>query len=118
MGFADVAQQALQPSILGLDPSFARGLLVRDLNREAQVGTSRRADQRRGFNTAVQLAEKTRKSGQQGYGFLQPKARTPRYQPVGHQSQYMLDAILRDTALAEYDRRAPLLREDLARARP
>lgn len=118
MGFADVAQQALQPNILGLDPSFARGLLVRDLNRVGAAQQTQRADQRRGFDTAVQLAEKTRKSGQQGYGFLQPKARTPRYTPVGNQSQYLVDALLKQASLDEYDRRAPLLREDLARARP
>lgn len=118
MGFADVAAQALQPSILGLDPTFARGLLVRDLNRvgAARAGTRGRVEQ--GHRAAFDASERDRTSGQHGFGFLQPHALTPRYKPAGNQSQYMLDALLKQASLDDYDRRAPLLRQDLARAQP
>lgn len=117
-GFADVANQARQPSILSLDPAVARGLLVRDLNRvgSAKAGSRQREDQERRQSFAA--SERARTSGQHGFGFLRPGAPVPRYQPAGNQNQGMLDRLMRDAELAAYDRDAPLLRQDLPRARP
>jgi hypothetical protein len=44
-------------------------------------------------------------------------AREQRRLPSGNANQYMIDAILRDNAIAQYDRDAPQRRAEMARAR-
>lgn len=116
-GFAELTDLALGNGLLERDPKLARGLFVRDLDRTQQNRSRGRASAESGRALERQLAEKERTSGRRGFGHLQPDARIPRYSDRTGQSQYMLDAILKDQALATYDREAPLRRE-LARARP
>ena len=115
-GFADVTRLALQPSVLALDPGFARAQFLRDLANRQRInqGVSDRAEleNRQAYDARIRELH----SGKHGYGFLAPGAETdrkwnPRYKPAGNPNQYMIDAILRDNAIAEYDRNAPVLRE-------
>lgn len=108
MGFADVTRLALQPSALELDPAFARGMFLRDLNRTHQQGrglaAERQQQEQADFDRA--LGERERASP---FHQVQPRDRV--FRPSENPSQYMLDAIMRDNAVAEYDRTAPQLRE-------
>lgn len=116
-GFADVANLALQPSVLALDPQFARGLFLRDLTRESGSAAALRSRSDQANRAAFDAAERERKSGKHGFGFLQPDAPRPRYQ-VASAQQSLLDGVLRQNAIDSYDRRAPLLRQDIARGTP
>lgn len=116
-GFAELTDLALGNSLLDRDPTLARQLFLRDLTRTQQGYGRRRTEQEAARQQQIGQAERERTSGRHGFGHLQPNARTPRYSDRANQSQYMLDAILKDQALAKYDREAPLRRE-MARAEP
>jgi len=109
-GFEDVLQLYLQPSALETDPDFARGMFLRDLNRRHLLGTSLRNQslQQDRANFDRDLSARGAEA-QRTFRNLTPKEQ--KYHPPGNQSQYMIDAILRDNAIQTYDRQAPQLRE-------
>lgn len=115
-GFADVARLALQPSALALDPEFGRQLLQRDLARTQQQGQTSRAsaatEDRARFNAEL----RGRKNDATRHGKTLP-AKESRYQPAGQPQQYLLDAILKENALSQYEHDAPLEREALRAGR-
>lgn len=116
-GFADVARLALQPSALTLDPTFSRQLLQRDLDRTQQQGRTQRATTARDDRARFNADLRQRKNDATRHGKTLP-ARESRYTPPGNPQQSLLDAILKDQALAQYDRDAPLEREALRAFRP
>lgn len=110
MGFSDVTRYALQPSALMLDPDVARQQFVGDLARLWQRGQTQHqtalTDDRHAFD--LNLRDRTVEANR-GFKSLLPKERA--YRPPPNPNAYMLNAILRDDALASYDRAAPQLRE-------
>ena len=115
-GFDDVTRLALQPSVLDLDPDFARAMFLRDINRTHQGGAAR--EQRRLTEERAAFDEDRRQretAAQRTFRTLPEKEQ--KYRPSGNPNQYMIDAILRDNAIAQYDRDAPQRREEMARAR-
>ena len=123
MSFERITRQALQPSVLGLDPAVGRAQFLADLERFGRVQRSSREQPEAQARAAHEADLRRRQSGQEGYGFLAPGAENdrrwnPRYRPPGNPNQYMLDAILRDNAIATYDRDAPRRRAELADAGP
>lgn len=90
----------------GLDPMQARALFVRDLDRSVARGV--RGDAER---DVVRSAERERaraelESGRHGYGYRTPegKQRTAAALRTAPEMDYMVRAIMRDNALAGYDR--------------
>lgn len=116
-GFADVTRLALQPSVLALDPAFARAQFMRDITNTQRLHQSQGAREDLDARQAYDARIRELHSGQHGFGFLAPGAENdtrwnPRFRaPSSNPNQYMIDAILRDNAIAEYDRNAPRLRE-------
>jgi hypothetical protein len=110
VGFADVTRLALQPSALDLEPAFGRAQFLRDLDRTHRLGTGlerqRLQQERADFD-----ADLRRRGSDAARGFRSLTKEERRYRPSGNPNQYMLDAILRDNAVAAYDRDAPRLRE-------
>lgn len=117
MAFADVMRLALQPSVAaGLDPDFARAQFLRDIANEQRRQQSAREPAELANRQAYDARLRDLHSGAHGFGYLAPGAENdrkwnPRYKPAGNPNQYMIDAILRDNAIATYDRAAPLVRE-------
>lgn len=85
---------ALQPSVR--DQPNARALFLRDVGRIGASASTREAEGEQGRHAAWDRAQV---ANRQGFG-----ARPQRYK-AGHPTDYMLRAILRDNAIAEYDRR-------------
>lgn len=115
MSFARITRQALQPSVLALDPAVGRQQFLADLERFGRVQRSSREQPEAQARQAHDTELRRLHSGHAGYGFLAPGAENdrrwnPRYRPPGNPNQYMIDAILRDNAIAAYDREAPRLR--------
>lgn len=101
---------AEQPSILALGAEPARALFKRDLGRGAQFQRARRelttASERQRFDLAMRA--KAKQLGPMGLR-LPKRKREQRFKP-SDPTGYMLDAIGRDNALAQYDREVPMLR--------
>ena len=116
LGFGDVTRLALQPSVLDLDPEFGRALFLRDIARTHQGGTAREQQRLTAERAAFDEDRRHRETeAQRTFRTLPEKEK--QYHPSGNPNQYMIDAILRDNAIAQYDRDAPRLREEMARAR-
>jgi len=114
MGFQRVTDLALQPSALDLDPEFGRALFLRDIDRTHQGYRTRQADERAAFDKDLAGRELARAKDRSA----QPLTfEEKRFRPAGNPNQYMIDALLRENAIAQYDRDAPRLREEQARAR-
>lgn len=116
MSFNSVAQLYLQPSALAGDADFERAMFLRDINRQHRLGTGLRAQalarDRARFD--ADLRERGA-AAQRTFRTLTPKEK--KYHPPGNPNQYMIDAIMRDNAVAQYDRDAPRLREEQRAAR-
>jgi len=116
MSFDSVRQLYLQPSALDADPDFERAMFMRDIDQQRRLGSG--AEQRRlAADRAAFEADLSEREGaaQRTFRNLTPKEK--KYHPTGNPNQYMIDARLRENAVAEYDRNAPRLREERARAR-
>lgn len=116
-GFADVTRLALQPGVVEQDPAFARALVARDLartqqGRQTQRETATAATQHR-FQGDLRARQH---EAARGFRRLSDRERRPP-STAGAAQQSLLDGILREQALAQYDREAPLLREALRAAR-
>ena len=121
MAFADVMRRALQPSVLDLDPAFARQQFVQDLDERRGMLTQNRAAEGLAASQAHAGTLRDLRSGAHGFGFLRPNA-GPEWSPkepgkVRRDMQGMLEGILREQALAQYDRDAPRERARLAELR-
>lgn len=109
MRFDDVTRLALQPSVLGMDPAFARAQYVRDLDRTQArgLGMVQRTGQqeRHDFDRALYARDAA-----SPYTAIPAKDR--RYHsPSGQATAPLLARLLRDAALQQYDAVAPSLRE-------
>ena len=118
----DLLNQAFQPTgplqadggweprqIRGLDPAFARALFVRDLGRGRGQGYARRDQERQQNQSAYEQWRRQQESGAYGYGYLDPESDQAREIETARPSEdtrYMLEAILREAVLAQWDNRA------------
>jgi hypothetical protein len=95
--------------IRGLDPALARALFVRDLGRGRGQAATRRDQERRQNQSSYEQWRHRQESGAYGYGFLDPEsdmARDIERAKPSEDTRYMLEAILREAVLAQWDNRA------------
>lgn len=116
MSFESVTQLYLQPSALAGDPDFERAMFLRDITQQQRLGTGMR--ERARMQDRANFDRDLRARGEEAartFRNLTPKEK--KYHPPGNPNQYMIDAIMRDNAVAQYDRDAPRLREEQRAAR-
>jgi len=109
VSFDSVTQLHLQPSALAGDPDLERAMFLRDIAQEHRLGTGMR--ERSGIQDRANFHRNLRaRSLEAARGFRNLTPKEKKYKPPGNPNQYMVDAIMRDNAVAQYERDAPRLR--------
>lgn len=97
----DLLELALQPSVLAMGQERARGQFIADLDKRRVLQMTSRHEregiEREQFDERVRRGEKT------------PQGTTPRFRP-SNPNQYMIDAIMRDAAIQQYDARVQAIK--------